>query len=562
MAPLACTRPLLLAQMRVAYGRVSSQKQADLGSLERQERTLLEAAQPDLVLMEVGSGKTTARPKYQQLLELIGRGEVKQVLVADQDRLNRNLTADLELWQLCSAHGTRITDLQGREIEFRTADGELLSTMVSALNQHRSKAYGQKTKRGLEANRKAGLPAVSSVPFGIKKVFEGRQLVALDVDQDLAHFARERVEKFLEIGTLNGAMKWINKNHPPEHKVEVSGLRRWLMHPNLTGRRCFGRDRKTEAFEYVAEKPTFEALISDATAEHVRRLVANGKTNKALAGRRPRPLTGLCRCADCGNTLLYKLNAGGSLYLRCGNAKCEMAFKTIREELVTTSIAIAMEVAAEGVVKMLARPEVDPPAVKTLLREIKLLESSPVSGLEEVIAQKKKEVVKLRSHKTRHSAEALLLAVSHPKIWLQSDQWLNRYLHSVINVVHVKLRPSTTDSRVCGIHFCPEADCNLFEVGSGTDNGYYVLMLLAQELAVAAKYKGWTWPDLASNYLPALRSQLAEHSAFLEAGGLWPEINDFAAQSRKYLHGRLSGLSKCQPRLNELWAELTYESVS
>lgn len=547
--------------MRVAYGRVSSQKQADLGSLERQERTLLEAAQPDLVLMEVGSGKTTARPKYKQLLELIGRGEVKQVLVVDQDRLNRNLTADLELWQLCSAHGTRITDLQGREIEFRTPDGELLSTMVSALNQHRSKAYGQKTKRGLEANRKAGLPAVSSVPFGIKKVFEGRQLVALDVDQALAHFARQRVEKFLEIGTLNGAVKWINKNHPIEHRVEVSGLRRWLTHPFLTGRLCSGRDRKTEVFNYVADEPTFEALISDATAERVRMLIARGKTTKALAGRQVRPLTGLCRCADCGNTLVYKLNAGGSLYLRCGNAKCEMAFKTIREELVTTSIAIAMQVAAEGVVKMLVRPEVDPPAVKTLLREIAELKKVRVSGLEDVIAQKKKEIARLRSSKTKHSAETLALAISHPRIWIQPDQWLNRYLHSVINVIHVKLRPSTTDSRVCGIHFCPEAGCNLFEVGSGTDNGYYVWMLVAQELAVAARYKGWTWPDLASNYLPALRSQLAEHSAFLEAGGLWPEINDFAERSRSFLHGRLSGLSKYQPRLNELWAQLTHESV-
>jgi len=52
--------------------------------------------------------------------------------VEEQDRLNCNLMADLELWQLCTAHGTTITDLHGREIEFRTPDGELLSTMVSA----------------------------------------------------------------------------------------------------------------------------------------------------------------------------------------------------------------------------------------------------------------------------------------------------------------------------------------------------------------------------------------------------------------------------------------------
>ena len=133
-----------------AYGRVSSQRQADQGALERQERQLLEGVTADEILMDVGSGKTTARPAYKRLLELIGNGQVSRVLIKEQDRLNRNLKADLELWDLCQANGTKITDLHGREIEFRTPDGELLSTMVSAMNQHRSKAYGLKIRNGLQ----------------------------------------------------------------------------------------------------------------------------------------------------------------------------------------------------------------------------------------------------------------------------------------------------------------------------------------------------------------------------------------------------------------------------
>ena len=45
----------------VAYGRVSSQRQADQGALERQERQLLEGVTADEILMDVGSGKTTDR---------------------------------------------------------------------------------------------------------------------------------------------------------------------------------------------------------------------------------------------------------------------------------------------------------------------------------------------------------------------------------------------------------------------------------------------------------------------------------------------------------------------
>ena len=157
-------------RLRVAYGRVSTKQQADQGALERQERALLEATGADELILDVGSGKTTARPGYQRLLQLITDGTVEQLLVADQDRLNRNLQADLELWQLCEVNGTSITDLSGRQIEFTSPDGQLLSTVVSALNQHRSRAYGLKTQRALEQARKQGYPARPRVPFGLRKL--------------------------------------------------------------------------------------------------------------------------------------------------------------------------------------------------------------------------------------------------------------------------------------------------------------------------------------------------------------------------------------------------------
>lgn len=559
MAPLASTKPLQARQMRVAYGRVSSTKQADIGALERQEQRLLAEAQADLVLLDVGSGKTTARPNYQRLLALIEQGEVEQVLVADQDRLNRNLAADLQLWQLCSTYGTRITDLHGREIEFRTPDGELLSTMVSALNQHRSKAYGQKTKRGLEEKRRAGLPAVASVPFGIRKVFDGPRLITLEVDPETRHLAKERIEKFLEIGSINGTVNWINQNHPPDCKVEVSGLRRWLIHPYLTGRLCHSRNRKTEEFDFVATEPSFEALISDTQAERVAALVARRRTTKALAGRKARAFTGLCRCADCGTASIYKQNRNGRLYMKCANAKCDYAHKYIREELVQVAISLAMPVAAEAAVKTLVRPKQDPPRVKALLSEIDKLESLGISGLEDAIAQKKKEVAELRAKKANNTAEALALALTHPKIWIQPEDWLNRYLFSIIDCIHIKYQESSQEARVCSIRFKPEIECSTFEwvdVTAEKQNGFYMFMLMAQQWAVDARFKGWSWDDLEEGYLPAMRQQLPSLNGFLEDGGAWPEINAFADQGRGFLHGRLSQLSKLEPRLNQLWNEL------
>ena len=532
--------------MRVAYGRVSTQEQADVGALERQERALLAACKPDELLLDVGSGTTTNRRGYQRLLQLIQSGQVEQVLVKEQDRLNRNLQADLELWDLCAANGTKITDLHGREIEFRTPDGNLLSTVVSALNQHRSKSYALKTRQGLELSRKEGMPAVASVPFGIKKVFEGRQLVALEVDPERRPYAQERVEKFLELKTLNATVNWINQNHPDGCKVEVSSLRRWLTHPNLTGRLCHTRDKKTEEFAYVAPEQSFEAVISDVIAERVSQLVAATRTRKALAGRAARPLTGLCRCADCGTTVVYKKNPNGRLYLRCGNAKCRVAYKTIREELAQVAVAVALQAAAKGLAKVLNRPQQDPPAVVQLKDEIKKLEGLVMAGLEEVIAGKKRQVAQLRASKSKTSPEAVALAVTHPKVWLQSDEWLNQFLGTFIEGITLKLAETTSDSRVAAIEFKPEVECTSLDPSHGS-NDNYVVMLLMQELAVANNYQGWNWEHLSTSYMPALREQARAHK---EAGG---ELADSIAS---YLHGRHVHLKKIEPRLKELWPEL------
>ena len=128
----------------INYGRVSSPQQANRGALERQEKQLLASVPADESILDVGTGTNTSRTGYQRLCQLIGDGLVDEVRIADQDRLNRNVQADIEFFQLCEVNDTRITDLNGRELEMRTPDGELLSTVVSALNQHRSSSTARR----------------------------------------------------------------------------------------------------------------------------------------------------------------------------------------------------------------------------------------------------------------------------------------------------------------------------------------------------------------------------------------------------------------------------------
>ena len=281
----------------VAYGRVSDQRQADAGALERQERQLLEGVTADEILLDVGSGKNTARPQYQRLLQLVTSGKVDRILIKEQDRLNRNLKADLELWELCQANGTVISDLHGREIEFRTPDGELMSTVVSALNQHRSKSYGLKIRDGLKQARKDQKPArpTSTFPFGYRPVRDDKgKITGVELNPEEAQQARERVDIYLAGNSLSESGRRILAIQCAD--IKPNALSNWLRHPYLRGRLCWGSDNKGN-FSDVADQPTFGAIISDIEADLIKARLSDSNFNKGLRGRKRRILSGICKCS-------------------------------------------------------------------------------------------------------------------------------------------------------------------------------------------------------------------------------------------------------------------------
>ena len=431
----------------VAYGRVSTQQQADQGALESQERALLEAAGADMVILDVGSGKTTSRPGYQRLLELISSGEVEQVFVADQDRLNRNLQADLELWSLCDANGTRITDLNGREIEFRSPDGELLSTVVSALNQHRSRAYGAKTRRGLDQARKQGLPARPRVPFGFRKVRnEQGRFVAIEPDPETVKLARERIDWFLSGKGLTGTCRLIGENHPRETWMQPIQLKRWLKNPSLTGRLCWHKRGNSGDFDHIEAKPSFQGIASDSEAEKISNLIEGLSTGRARAGRRTRTLSGLAQCADCKEALSHKVSGKNTWYLRCSNPYCPKRSKCIRLDKTIKVTKSAITASAFEISRQATEPDDDPQEVYQLREEIKKLRE--IRGTEELVRSKENEIATIRSKSSNHSKEQLLITMLNQDFWRQEEELLNSNLRGIIEKISIRLGNSVKDSRV------------------------------------------------------------------------------------------------------------------
>jgi DNA invertase Pin-like site-specific DNA recombinase len=435
--------------VRIGYSRISDERQLGTDPL-KQARHDLEKAGADLVLVEVGSGTDDAsRPKFRQLREMVLSGQATEVITPNQDRLGRNLALVLDFVQLCHLQGVALRDLNGRELEVKTADGRLMTTLLGALDQHRSQLYGEKTRRHLQSAREQGLPARPRVPFGLRKVRnEAGRFVGIEIDPDTGPMARQRVEWFLKEGlTITGLCTRINQQ-TPEHPMQMRQLARWLASPLLTGRLAWHKDA-TGRFKQVAAEQTFPALISDAEHEAINVRMEAMSTNQGVRGRTVRMFTGLARCGDCGKALAYKLSGRSTWYLRCCDLFCTNRNRLIRADLVFAVLQYSLSEHARHLLPILQQPAVDPPGVAALLAEIAVLEK--ITGTESVVEAKRGEINRLRRHDATTPGWLLIGALRSPSFWLQSDERLNNVLRQLLAGVTVQLGASVSAARVTSV---------------------------------------------------------------------------------------------------------------
>lgn len=436
--------------MRIGYSRVSSDQQTVTGALEVAKAELLRAG-VDRVLLDIGSGRSdTARPEFRRLRELILDGKVKTVVCPSQDRLGRNTELVLRFVQLCHMQGVELLDLNGRALETKTADGRLMTTIVAALDAHRSDLYSEKTRRHRRVAKEQGFPVRSHVPFGLTKVRnEAGRVVALDLDPVTAPMARERIDWYLKEGlSLVALTNRIAERHP-DHTMWIRSLSGWLRSPLLTGRYAWKRDNAGN-FAEVNPEQSFPALISDAEHEAVKRRLAAGATNRAVRGRTVRMFTGLIACDCCGGALTYKtFQRSNVVYLRCGRVGCPKNSKSINVEQVFGVLQYALSEHAKNLLPILQRPKTDPPEVMLIKKQIEVLQTVP--GTEELIESKRQEINQLRSADTETPAWLLIGLMRSPTFWLQDQVRLNNVLRLMLDSVRVDLGESIKTAKVVSV---------------------------------------------------------------------------------------------------------------
>lgn len=146
----------------ITYGRVSTVEQEDSGLSLDHQRGALRAecgrrgweivAEP----VDVGSGKAlTGRPQLGEALDALKAGKAEVLVVTRLDRLSRSTADFVGLLDRGRREGWRVLVLDA-EIDFSTASGELMGTVLAAMSTFERRLISARTAEALQAKKAQG----------------------------------------------------------------------------------------------------------------------------------------------------------------------------------------------------------------------------------------------------------------------------------------------------------------------------------------------------------------------------------------------------------------------
>lgn len=424
--------------LTIAYARVSTSSGEQLSALEAQT-AWLEAQGPDLLLTDVESGRVTTRANYQQLRTMIERGQVGAVLATALSRLGRDAAESDAFVALCDGHRVRVVTRDEGQLTMATPEDLLLTRLRGSLNQGESMRISQRVNAAISQGRAMGKP--------MRRPAWGYRLradrLAVEPDPDAWHAAARFVDALQAAGWRMLPTLAANRATVPFRSAR--GVRAWLMNPTLRGGIGYGQG-PGHTYREIRWGQHPALLTPGQFAEFEQVAEANRRMWGANAARRPRILTGLVVCAECGHRLKY---VSGRVHpaLRCYGDLCSQLYRSTREAVI---VAYALEAirsqALERLAAMAAAEE--PPEARELRRQVKALERLGDPDLTGVIAAKRKRLEQLLTQQPVDAAMVQRLA--DPRFWdLATAEELTTIVRAVVRRIVVTMQvPTAIDLRL------------------------------------------------------------------------------------------------------------------
>ena len=377
----------LLPQI-VGYARVSTSAGEQLSALETQ-KSRLKTAGVQRIFTDVESGRSNDRQAFNELLQLIDKRAVKEIVVTRFDRLGRDAAFVDAALVLASKKSVQIRTIDTGVVDTESPTGFLMSRISTSLAEMESKMLSMRVKKALDQRWKDGKIPRSQIPWGYHRVKYA------DKDRlELHPTEGERARKFLEALKENGYRCHTTiKEFGDCPLSRVTSVKKWLYNPILRGGIGFDKINNYQFKKVIWD--LHEPLIKHEEWFAIERILEfNKKAWGSSAKVQPKLLTGLAVCSSCGNRLGYvsRKKETHAHALRCNFLKCDLYARRVNAEMIVEAINKAL---AKRSKELATLTESEPVEVTKLRNEIDNLTKLDDPDLKEAIDRKKDKLTSL-----------------------------------------------------------------------------------------------------------------------------------------------------------------------
>lgn len=321
-----------------AYCRVSTEKEAQIDSLEKQIEFFNEFTKKNgyelykLYADEGISGKQIKhRKQFQQMMIDAKAKKFDKVVVKDVSRFARNTVDLLQSVRELKSYGVQVDFLNNGEV--MEGGSEFILTILGAMAQQESANMSKRVKFGKDITAKKG--RVPNLVFGYDKIPDERY--TLKINEEEAKIVKEIFESYVYKGIGTTKIAWnlndrgIRTKRTKSKWVQTS-IVRMLKNPIYTGRVT---NKKSEVTDFitgtrkelpeeewiVVERPEMR-IISDELFKRAQELLEQRSNEFKLNNKREKTeyvFSTLIYCKHCGYSfrrIKRKYTADGPEYIR------------------------------------------------------------------------------------------------------------------------------------------------------------------------------------------------------------------------------------------------------
>ena len=321
-----------------AYCRVSTEKEAQIDSLEKQIEFFNEFTKKNgyelykLYADEGISGKQIKhRKQFQQMMIDAKAKKFDKVVVKDVSRFARNTVDLLQSVRELKSYGVQVDFLNNGEV--MEGGSEFILTILGAMAQQESANMSKRVKFGKDITAKKG--RVPNLVFGYDKIPDERY--TLKINEEEAKIVKEIFESYVYKGIGTTKIAWdLNdrgiRTKKTKSKWVQTSIVRMLKNPIYTGRVT---NKKSEVTDFitgtrkdlpeeewiVVERPEMR-IISDELFNRAQEILAERSNEFKLNNKREKTeyvFSTLIYCKHCGYSfrrIKRKYTADGPEYIR------------------------------------------------------------------------------------------------------------------------------------------------------------------------------------------------------------------------------------------------------